>query len=146
CVSSRKHPFLTPQPLRADIAIERASPGCPARVSPPAEKPRLEALFKGIHWERTDMRLGLEKKKHSLLRTLACLATGGMVLSVIGCEGEVGGVMVDALEAALQAAIPGLMDLLRADVVNDGSGTGTGGGSLPTVMHEAVQMVRLMLA
>ncbi len=92
------------------------------------------------------MRLGLAKKKFSLMRTLACLATGGTVLSVIGCEGDTAGVMVDALEAALQAAIPGLMELLKADVVNDGSGTSTGGGSLPTVMHEAIQTVRMMLA
>ena len=92
------------------------------------------------------MRLGLAKKKPSIMKSLACLATGGFVLSVIGCEGEVGGVFVDALEAALEAAVPGLMDLLREDVVNNGSDAPTDGGSLPTVMRQAVETLRMMLA
>ena len=49
-------------------------------------------------------------------------------------------------EAALQAAIPGLMEMLRADVINDGTDSGDGGGSLPTVMLEAVRTVQMMLA
>lgn len=92
------------------------------------------------------MRLRLAEKKLSIMKSFACLATGGAMLSVIGCEGEVGGVFVDALQAALEAAIPGLMELLKADVVNDGGGTGTGGGSLPTVMRQAVETVQMMLA
>lgn len=92
------------------------------------------------------MRLGLENKKRSLMRTLTYLATGGALLAVIGCEQEVGLVVVDALEAALQAAIPGLMEMLRADVINDGTDSGDGGGSLPTVMLEAVRTVQMMLA
>jgi hypothetical protein len=92
------------------------------------------------------MRLGLAKKRFSIVKSLACLATGGAVLSVIGCEGEAGGVFVDALQAALEAAIPGLMELLKEDVVNNGGDAPGGGGSLPTVMHQAIETVRMMLA
>jgi hypothetical protein len=37
-----------------------------------------------------------------------------------------------------------LFDLLKEDVVNDGGDTG--GGSLPTVMREVIQSVKVLLA
>jgi hypothetical protein len=95
------------------------------------------------------MRLGLARKKRFLVRALALMATGGTVLSVVGCEGEMAGVFVDAMKSALQTAVPAIMDIIKADVVNDGTdntgGTGAN-GFLPTVMRDRVDTVDATLA
>jgi hypothetical protein len=92
------------------------------------------------------MRLGRRNRKILGWRTLAVVASGAALFSVVGCEGQVAGVVVDALNSALQTAIPALMDLLKADVINAGDGSTTTPGSLPTVMNEVIRTAGFLLA
>jgi hypothetical protein len=97
------------------------------------------------------MRLGLTESKRSLTRTSAWLLSGGILLAVAGCSADMSGIFVDALQSALDSAIPALMELFKANMAGDG-GTGgtppTGGGNgfLPVVMHEAAQFAQTLLA
>ena len=96
------------------------------------------------------MRLGLAKKKFSTAKALACLAVCGAVLLCLGCEEAQEAVMADAFQAFLDTAIPGMLQLWQENMADEGTPTGgtgsTGGGGLPTVMREAVQTARLLLA
>jgi hypothetical protein len=94
------------------------------------------------------MRLGLAKKKCSTLKTVAYLAAGAAVLLALGCEEAQEAVMMDAFNAFLDTAIPGMLQLWQENMADDGGSTptGGGGGGLPTVMREAAQTARLLLA
>jgi hypothetical protein len=96
------------------------------------------------------MRLGTLYQKVFNYKTLAVLATGGVVLLVVGCNGDTTGVFIDALKAALNSAIPALLDLAKENAANPDLTPGEigGGGSnwFPTVMNDAVQTARMLLA
>jgi hypothetical protein len=96
------------------------------------------------------MRLGTLYQKVFNYKTLAVLATGGVVLLVTGCNEDTAGVFIDAMKAALNSAIPAFLDLVKEQMTNPGTtpgGMGDGGSNwFPTAMNDAVQTARILLA
>ncbi len=97
------------------------------------------------------MRLGLTQRKSSLSRVSTWLLTAGILVLVAGCSAEMSTIFVDALQSALDTAIPALMDLLETNMTNNGGDggappTGGGNGFLPVVMREATQYAQTLLA
>ncbi len=94
------------------------------------------------------MRLSLTQRKRSLTGAAAWLLAGGILLAVAGCSAEMSGVMVDALQSALEAVIPGMMDMLKDCGTNgeEVAPVSDANGFLPVAMMEAAQVARTLLA
>lgn len=84
------------------------------------------------------MRPQLARRKHRWLNNLALIGFSGIACSIIsGCNPEVVNIWVDAFEGAAQVGLPTFFEWLRQPT------EGEDVDSVPTVLREAMQIIRL---
>ena len=87
------------------------------------------------------MRLGSIYRKIRRFRSRALVVGSGIVFAVIpGCQEECSNVVFDAVEAALNSAIPAWFDLLTEEVDAGATETAT------TVLRDTINTLTTMLA